>query len=43
MMFLNEEGTGKGIKMMGGARLSANVLQSDKVAMVTLLLEWGIT
>ena len=41
MKFLQEEGKEEGRKMFGGARLSANVLQSDKVAMVTLISRVG--
>ncbi len=41
MMFLLEEGTEKGRGMMGGATLSATVLQSDKIAMVTLFSRVG--
>ena len=41
MKFLQEEGKEEGRKMMGGVRLSVNVLQSDKVAMVTLFNRVG--
>ncbi len=41
MKFLQEEGKEEGRKMLGGARLSANVLQSDKIAMLTLISSVG--
>lgn len=39
--FLQEEGTEEGRRMMGGTRLSANVLQSDKIATVTFYTKVG--
>lgn len=41
MRFLQEEGTEEGRRIMGGTRLTANVLQSDKIAMVTFYTKVG--